>query len=125
MGDTAQLALFSDQRRSLFDFMFQNFAQVTNPPLDYVRERVVTELTTHLGRQPNIFAPKELIPPSPAFSVESPLLDDAQLAGLKTLDGSTRTGRHGIKSQVIDATFDRDEGASDLSTSLEGFPRKP
>ena len=61
MGDTAQLALFSDQRRSLYDFMFQNFAQVTNPPLDYVRERIVTDMSTVLGRQPNIFAPKELL----------------------------------------------------------------
>ena len=100
---------------------FRNFAQVTNPPLDYVRERVVTELTTHLGRQPNIFAPKELIPPSPAFSIESPLLDDEQLAVLKTLNGSTQTGRHGIKSQIIDK-LSIEMKVSDLSRVLRGFP---
>ena len=52
MGDTAQLALLSTQDRSLFDFMYQNFAQVTNPPLDYLREAVVTDLKTVIGSSP-------------------------------------------------------------------------
>jgi glutamate synthase domain-containing protein 2/glutamate synthase domain-containing protein 1/glutamate synthase domain-containing protein 3 len=74
MGDTARLAILSNQTRSFFDFFYQTFAQVTNPPLDYLRERMVTDLRVHLGKQPNIFSPKELIPPMPGVLLESPIL---------------------------------------------------
>src|SRR5690606_24211143 len=49
MGDTARPALFSTLPRSFYDYFFQTFAQVTNPPLDYLRERSVTDLSTYLG----------------------------------------------------------------------------
>ena len=52
MGDTARLAIFSDQPRSFFDYFYQNFAQVTNPPLDYIREKMVTDLRFYLGKKP-------------------------------------------------------------------------
>ena len=63
MGDTARLAVLSTETRSFFDFFYQHFSQVTNPPLDYIREQVVTDLKVYLGKKPNIFEPKELIPP--------------------------------------------------------------
>ena len=64
----------SDQPRSFFDFFYQSFAQVTNPPLDYLREAMVTNLSTHVGERPNIFAPAELIPPTPALELDDPVL---------------------------------------------------
>src|SRR5690625_4690654 len=70
MGDTARPALFSYQPRSFFDYFYQNFAQVTNPPLDYLREKMVTDLGMYLGKRPNIFSPKELIPQFPALEIE-------------------------------------------------------
>ena len=57
----------SDLPRSFFDFFFQTFAQVTNPPLDHLRERLVTDLRTYLGGRPNVFAPKELVPLKPGI----------------------------------------------------------
>ncbi|GAB5409850.1 MAG: hypothetical protein BalsKO_22150 [Balneolaceae bacterium] len=79
MGDTARLAVLSDEPRPFFDFFFQNFSQVTNPPLDYIREKIVTDLTVYLGKKPNIFEPKELIPPAPAYELKSPFLSLSQM----------------------------------------------
>src|SRR5205823_1355152 len=69
MGDTARPAVLSDQPRPFFDFFYQNFAQVTNPPLDHLRERLICDLTTYLGRRPNVFAPKTLLPLPPGLEL--------------------------------------------------------
>ncbi|MEE2750929.1 MAG: glutamate synthase large subunit [Myxococcota bacterium] len=88
MGDTARLAVLSELPRSFFDFFYQTFAQVTNPPLDYLRERLVTDLEVHLGKQPNIFSPKELLPPMPGLTHPSPVLDLAFYGTLRELSTS-------------------------------------
>jgi glutamate synthase (NADPH/NADH) large chain len=54
MGNDAPLAPFSEQPRPLFDYFTQLFAQVTNPPLDAIREELVTSLQAQLGAQPNL-----------------------------------------------------------------------
>jgi glutamate synthase (NADPH/NADH) large chain len=56
MGNDAPLAPFSQHSRPLFDYFTQLFAQVTNPPLDAIREELVTSLQVQLGAQPNLFA---------------------------------------------------------------------
>ncbi|HTK63937.1 MAG TPA: glutamate synthase large subunit [Pseudonocardia sp.] len=54
MGNDAPLAPFSEFPRPLFDYFTQQFAQVTNPPLDAIREELVTSLETQLGAEPNL-----------------------------------------------------------------------
>ncbi|MDQ3577495.1 MAG: glutamate synthase-related protein, partial [Actinomycetota bacterium] len=56
MGNDAPLAPLSTTRRPLFDYFSQLFAQVTNPPLDAIREELVTSLRTQLGAEPNLLA---------------------------------------------------------------------
>ncbi|MGB6162104.1 MAG: glutamate synthase large subunit [Pseudonocardiaceae bacterium] len=56
MGNDAPLAAFSRHSRPLFDYFTQLFAQVTNPPLDAIREELVTSLRSQLGAQPNLLA---------------------------------------------------------------------
>jgi glutamate synthase (NADPH/NADH) large chain len=56
MGNDAPLAPFSQHSRPLFDYFTQQFAQVTNPPLDAIREELVTSLQAQLGAQPNLLA---------------------------------------------------------------------
>jgi glutamate synthase (NADPH/NADH) large chain len=56
MGNDAPLAPFSQHPRPLFDYFTQLFAQVTNPPLDAIREELVTSLQAQLGAQPNLLA---------------------------------------------------------------------
>lgn len=79
MGDTACIPAMSNVHRSIYDYFYQNFAQVTNPPLDYIREKMVTELKVYLGRKPNIFEPKELIPPPHAIELDSPIISLGQM----------------------------------------------
>jgi glutamate synthase (NADPH) large chain len=73
MGNDAPLAPFSAQSRPLFDYFTQLFAQVTNPPLDAIREELVTSLQAQLGAQPNLLeadasACRRLVLPFPVLS---------------------------------------------------------
>ena len=100
MGDTARPNVFSSQPRPFFDYFYQHFAQVTNPPLDYIREGNITDLRVFLGRAPNIFFPKDLVPLNEALELPRPILDLGQmryLTRLQTLRPS--------ESQVIPRTF--------------------
>ncbi len=115
MGDTAAPAILSREPRPLFDFFYQQFAQVTNPPFDYLREAMVTDLSTVIGKRPNIFAPKELLPPAPAVIAESPVLTPAQLAYLRSL---TRRSQ-GLKTQEIDCTLPRPVSKTSLRHALD------
>jgi glutamate synthase domain-containing protein 2/glutamate synthase domain-containing protein 1/glutamate synthase domain-containing protein 3 len=107
MGDTARLAIFSDEPRCFFDFFYQEFAQVTNPPLDYIREVMVTDLSTHLGHRPNIFAPKELLPPARAIELASPILTLGQIEYLRRLSETEGTLAH-LQVSELHMTFKSD-----------------
>ncbi|MEN9846847.1 MAG: hypothetical protein RIS36_1994 [Pseudomonadota bacterium] len=117
MGDTARPAVLSQEPRSFFDYFYQEFAQVTNPPLDYLRESMVTDLTTYLGRRPNIFAPKELIPPARAIELQSPILSLSQMEYLQKLAESGGTQGH-LKTRELHMTFRRDHGAVGFRAQL-------
>ncbi|MBT4792763.1 MAG: glutamate synthase large subunit, partial [Halobacteriovoraceae bacterium] len=82
MGDTAALPALSTIHRSIYDYFFQDFAQVTNPPLDYIREKMVTSLKVYLGRKPNVFSPKEMIPPYKAIELDGPIIGHGQMESL-------------------------------------------
>jgi len=109
MGDTARLPVLSEVHRSIYDYFFQNFAQVTNPPLDFIRERFVTDLTINLGRMPNIFEPKEMIPPQKGIALDGPILSLGQLERLKDSF---------LKVAVIDICFDVNSGEEGFRESL-------
>ena len=121
MGDTARLAVLSDIPRPLFDFFYQDFAQVTNPPVDYLREALVMNTTVHLGAKPNIFAPKTLVPPPPAIELSGPVLSLSGMAALRTGLGTTRLGVHIAE---LDATFARSDGVEGLRTALAELQRQ-
>ena len=114
MGDTGRLACLSDLPRSFFDFFYQDFAQVTNPPLDYIREKAVTDMRVFLGRKPNIFEPKELIPPKISLSVEGPVLSLGQIDRLleNYLDHSA------LQAKVIDCLFQADANKEQFIATL-------
>lgn len=123
MGDTARLAVLSTEPRPFFDFFFQNFSQVTNPPLDYLREKVVTDLTVHLGKKPNIFEPKELIPPAPAYEIKSPFLSLKQMEFIYScIPNATDLDR--VVPYVIDTTFNRSHGVVGFKSRLNKIAKE-
>ncbi|MBI4751253.1 MAG: glutamate synthase large subunit [Acidobacteria bacterium] len=123
MGDTARLAVLSDEPRSFFDFFYQDFAQVTNPPVDYLRETIATDLTVFLGSKPNIFIPTELIPPRPAIRLEHPVLSLQQISELKALT-TDHSQEVGIRAVVLDTTFDATEGVAGFDLAIDELTRK-
>lgn len=123
MGDTARPAILSDEPRSLFDYFYQNFAQVTNPPLDYLREAMVTDLHIYLGRKPNIFSPKSLLPPNVAYELKSPVMSLGQLRFIRSLDRERRN-KSRVRSAVLDTTFEQHYGLVGLKSRLAALEKE-
>ena len=118
MGDTARPNVFSQEFRPFFDYFYQNFAQVTNPPLDYLREENVTDLRVFLGRKPNIFFPKDLIPLEPAVEALLPVLSLGEMRYLQSLALRTPSTSH-IIPRSFAMTFPRAQGAQGLRPAVE------
>ncbi len=138
MGTDTPLAVLSDRPRMLFDYFKQLFAQVTNPPLDAIREELVTSLRSFLGPELNLFEPIERS--CNMIELQSPIVDNDQLEQLlhmhevDTVEGYTavvpchfdpRAGGEGLR-QALDEVFaevDRliDEGASAVVLSDRGI----
>ncbi|MDN5849899.1 MAG: glutamate synthase large subunit, partial [Nitrococcus sp.] len=80
MGDDTPIAVLSRQARPLYDYFRQQFAQVTNPPIDPLREQIVMSLETCFGREKNLFEETEAH--AKRLVVESPVLADAKFQAL-------------------------------------------
>jgi glutamate synthase domain-containing protein 2/glutamate synthase domain-containing protein 1/glutamate synthase domain-containing protein 3 len=118
MGDTARPNVFSLEPRPFFDYFYQSFAQVTNPPLDYLREENVTDLRVFLGRKPNIFFPKDLLPLEPAVEIPSPVLSLGEMRFLASLARRTPSTSH-IIPRTFSMTFPRASGAEGFRPAVE------
>ncbi|MGV3711898.1 glutamate synthase central domain-containing protein, partial [Pseudolysinimonas sp.] len=117
MGSDTPIAVLSERPRLLFDYFTQQFAQVTNPPLDSIREEVVTSMKLGLGPERNLLAAG----PDHARQVvlDFPVIDNDELAKIQHLV-SKREGEFGAKrSRVIRGLYRIDEGTDALAARLE------
>ena len=111
MGTDTPLAVLSDRSQPLFHYFKQLFAQVTNPPLDAIREELVTSTFTGAGGTGNLLA---AVPEScKQISIDLPVIDNDELAKLKQLDGW-----RGFKSAVLPTLFPAAEGAEGMEQAL-------
>lgn len=108
MGDDAPPAALSSQSKSLFNYFKQEFAQVSNPPIDYIREELVTSLNSHIGRRHNLLG--ESPQHCRQLLLESPILTDEEMQSIKDIT------RNGIRSCVIDLTYPKE---SNLRHAIE------
>ncbi|HIU14259.1 MAG TPA: glutamate synthase large subunit [Candidatus Fimiplasma intestinipullorum] len=97
MGTDVPLALFSDQHPNLFHYFKQQFAQVTNPPIDSLREAVVIDTTIFLGRSGNLLVDEG--ENCHVLELAGPILNEKQLAKIRQID------RPGLKSSVVSLLF--------------------
>jgi glutamate synthase (NADPH/NADH) large chain len=114
MGDDTPLSVLSQFNRPLFTYFKQLFAQVTNPPLDYIREELVTSLESRLGYQRNLL--DETPEHARQLVADSPILTDAQTASIKQLDGENGE----LSTKAIEMTFDPE---TDLETAVRKLRR--
>jgi glutamate synthase (NADPH/NADH) large chain len=115
MGTDTPIAVLSKRPRLLYDYFQQLFAQVTNPPLDAIREELVTAVGGSLGPEGNLFAPG----PDSCRQVfmRSPIIDDHELAKLIQIDGPG--GFDDFKTVVISCLYPVADGGDGLRLALE------
>jgi glutamate synthase (NADPH) large chain len=115
MGTDTPLAVLSERPRLLFDYFKQLFAQVTNPPLDAIREEVVTAVSSSVGPESNLLAPG---PEScRQLSLPYPIIDNDDLAKIIHIDDDGT--RPGLRCKVLSGLYRVADGGPGLRTALE------
>ena len=120
MGTDTPLAVLSDRPRLLFDYFKQLFAQVTNPPLDAIREELVTSLALTIGPEGNLLEPgpgscRQIVLPQPVLSNED-------LAKLRYIDEDGAV--HGFRSITVDCLYPVVGGGDALRRAIERVRRQ-
>jgi glutamate synthase (NADPH/NADH) large chain len=110
MGNDSALAVLSDQPRLAYDYFKQLFAQVTNPPIDSIREEVIMAVECYIGPE------KNLLTTTPEHAhrlrIPHPILTNEEVNALKTID------ERGWRSKIIDVTWPQSEGADGLEPAI-------
>ncbi|MET0241671.1 MAG: glutamate synthase large subunit [Sphingobium sp.] len=114
MGTDTPIAVLSSRSRLLYDYFKQNFAQVTNPPIDPIREELVMSLVSMIGPRPNLLGRQAGT--HRRLEVDQPILTNTDLAKIRSaeasLDGAFRTA-------TIDITWDAEAGAAGLQQAIK------
>ena len=115
MGTDTPIAVLSERSRLLFDYFQQLFAQVTNPPLDAIREEVVTSVARTIGPEGNVLAPSA--DSCRQLSMSFPIIDNDELAKIIHInDGGDRPH---LQSVVISGLYRVGDGGDGLRTALD------
>lgn len=111
MGDDTPLAVLSNRSRLLYDYFKQLFAQVTNPPLDAIREELVTSLHSTLGARQNLF--DETPDHCHQFRISQPILSNRELAQIRDMYIGD------IRAATLPTLFKASYGAKGMQLALE------
>lgn len=114
MGNDAALPVLSAKPKVLYNYFKQLFAQVTNPPIDPIREELVMSLVTFIGPKPNLLGVDETTPPMRLEASQPVLLLD-ELAQLKAIATLTQNQ---YKSLVLDITYPVSQGKAGMATAV-------
>ncbi len=101
MGNDSPPAVLSNKNKNLYQYFKQLFAQVTNPPIDPIREELVTSLVSFIGPKPNLLGVDEMNPPI-RLEVSQPVLDFFEMEKIRNIDSYT-DGK--FKSCELDITY--------------------
>jgi glutamate synthase (NADPH/NADH) large chain len=120
MGTDTPIAVLSDRPQPLYNYFQQLFAQVTNPPVDAIREEIIMAAGTSIGPERNLFDPQ----PESAHQIEleSAVLFNEELEKVRALDGSAAS--HGFKSITLSTLFKVAGGGPALEQALEELSQK-
>jgi glutamate synthase (NADPH/NADH) large chain len=114
MGTDTPLAVLSERPRLLYDYFKQLFAQVTNPPLDAIREALVTSMESTIGPERNLLRPE---PEScRQIAITYPIIDNDELAKLRHVNA---TGLAGFRSITLPMLYPSKEGGAGLERAMD------
>ncbi len=116
MGNDAALACLSDKPRMIYDYFKQLFAQITNPPIDSIREEVIMSLKCLIGPEGNLLENHEKN--VNRLNLEHPILSNLELAKIKDIKN------FGWKTKTIDITYPRGKGEKGLKAALSRICRE-
>ncbi len=116
MGNDTPLAVLSDRPQLLYNYFKQLFAQVTNPPLDAIREEIITSLVTTIGSEGNLL--DETPEQCELLRLDQPILTNTDLMRIKQIDSGP------LKSRTLSMLFPRKEGAAGMKRRLEELRRE-
>ena len=113
MGTDTPLAVLSDRPQLLYNYFKQLFAQVTNPPLDGIREEIITDISLAIGSDRNIF---EIIPEqAKKLRIQNPVISNEDLDKIKNLE------HNDFKAATIPMLFELEKGVNGIENALEGI----
>src|SRR3990167_3388623 len=116
MGIDTPLAVLSERPQNLFNYFKQLFAQVTNPPVDSLREDLVMSIETTIGSEQNLF--EETPEHCHQVRLDSPTLSNEQLAALKEI----KTGN--IRSKTLSTLFKASSGREGMEKAIEALRKE-
>jgi glutamate synthase (NADPH/NADH) large chain len=116
MGDDIPPAILSSRPRLLFDYFKQLFAQVTNPPLDAIREELVTSLVTTIGAEQNLF--QQTPQHCRQLKLDQPIIDNSQLEQIRNLNVGA------VRSITLSMLFPVEQGGPGLDRAMAALCRQ-
>ncbi|HHQ14627.1 MAG TPA: glutamate synthase subunit alpha, partial [Chromatiales bacterium] len=111
MGNDSVLACLSDHPRMIYDYFKQLFAQVTNPPIDSIREEIIMSLECYIGPEGDLLSTSEQ--DCHRLRLRHPILTNPEMAAIKAMD------HRGWKSRTIDISYPRSAGRGGLQAALD------
>ena len=120
MGNDTPISALSDKPKLLFTYFKQNFAQVTNPPIDPIREELVMSLVSIIGPRPNLFD-LEGLANTKRLEARQPILTDEDLEKIRSI--STVSDSH-FKSLTLDCTWPSEQGVRGMRPALDDLCAK-
>ncbi|MDR2083064.1 MAG: glutamate synthase large subunit [Candidatus Ancillula trichonymphae] len=116
MGTDTPLAVLSKRPRLLFDYFAQDFAQVTNPPLDSIREKNVTSLASAIGPEPNIL--EDIQDHAMKLLLPFPVINNDEFAKIQRIERDKKVGKY-FKGVVIKGLFAVADAADSSKNPIE------
>ena len=120
MGNDTPISALSDKPKLLFTYFKQNFAQVTNPPIDPIREELVMSLVSIIGPRPNLFD-LEGASRTKRLEVHQPILTNANLEKIRAI---SEVAELHFKSITLDATWPAETGAAGMEDAIAALCSK-
>jgi glutamate synthase (NADPH/NADH) large chain len=120
MGNDTPISALSERPKLLFTYFKQNFAQVTNPPIDPIREELVMSLVSIIGPRPNLFD-LEGMSNTKRLEVRQPILTNADLEKIRSI---SEVAESHFKSLTLDTTWPAETGSAGMAAALDALCRE-